>query len=117
MDDMAAQVDAHVQLMFRMAREQFGPVISGYWVHEQPGCPGCGGEIGAVEIDGKPAVSLNAYFFRPRGLIIGYLLCGSCAETIHLSASKMPGRQTALHATIERHLEAAYRAYLGKMTA
>ena len=70
-------------------------------------CPACGGEVDTVRTGGKTGISLNAYFYRPRGVLIGYLLCGRCADIIHRSAARMPGRQIVLHksAHVEGNLE------------
>lgn len=110
MDRMAAYVDAQVEAMFRMAQAQYGPLIAGHWMYDGSGCPACGGAVDEVRMGGKVGISMNYYFYRPRGVLIVYFLCGRCAETIHRSAKRIWGRKLALHAAIERNLEEAYHA-------
>ncbi|MCB0062138.1 MAG: nucleotidyltransferase domain-containing protein, partial [Caldilineaceae bacterium] len=61
---------------------------------------------------GQDALSLNAFIYRARGVLIGYFLCGQCAAKIHEAAAINPGKQIPLHTVIERNLVQAYRRHL-----
>lgn len=56
---------------------------------------------------GQRALSLNAFIYRERGILIGYTLCSRCAKQV-LQATK----QTPLHTTIEANLIKAYLQHL-----
>jgi hypothetical protein len=104
-DDMLAQ-------MFAQARAQFGSAIKGYWFYEPDPCPGCGQAVDAVKVKGQDALSLNGFIYRERGILIGYVLCGRCAKQIFQAAKVNPGKQIALHTTIETNLIKAYLQHL-----
>ncbi len=103
------QIDELMSAFFAQARAQFGTVVKSYWFYPGDLCPGCSQPTdGTMKFKGKEALSLNAYIFRQRGVLIGYLLCDNCAKTIHTAAQKNPYRQTPLHTQIEQFLSAAY---------
>jgi len=62
-------------------------------------------------------LSMNAFIFRERGVLIGYLLCSRCAKYIFRESKRNPFKQTPLHAEIEKNLKEAYLKYLGKLNA
>lgn len=103
--------------MFQQAKAQFGNAIKSYWFNDSDACPGCGREIDALKIEGQEALSLNAFIYRERGLLIGYFLCSRCAEKIFQDAKRNPFTQTSLHAAIETNLIKAYQKYLCSLDA
>ena len=103
--------------LFSQARMQFGDAIQGYWFHESQRCPGCTRSVDAGKQGRSQLVSLNAFIYRERGVLIGYLLCGRCAHKIMRAAQKRPGVQTSLHGQIERTLIRAYQQHVNAMDA
>ena len=106
------EIDAAMAQMFLQAHAQFGDAVKGFWFYEDDPCPGCGREIDAAKVKGQRGLSLNAFIYRERGILIGYFLCGRCAEKIFRAAERKPGKQTPLHAKIEENLVKAYRRHL-----
>jgi hypothetical protein len=96
--------------LFAQAQAQWGPFIKGYWLYEVDPCLGCGGVVDAMKYKGQDAMSLNAFIYRERGILIGYLLCSHCAKQV-MQASKT-GKQIPLHTTIEGNLIKAYLQHL-----
>ncbi len=95
--------------MYAQAKAQFGPAIQSFWFYNDDSCPAClKRPIDLVKLKGSAALAINAFIYRERGVLIGYLLCSVCAKHIFKEAKKNPYRQTPLHADIERHLIAAY---------
>lgn len=109
--------DALLAQMFLQAEAQFGDAVKSYWFYDGDNCPSCGLPIDTLEIEGKEALSLNAFIYRERGVLIGYLLCGRCAEKIFRDAQINPYRETAIHAAIESNLIKGYKRYLRSMDA
>ncbi|WP_423224351.1 hypothetical protein [Candidatus Amarolinea aalborgensis] len=110
---------AHAALakMFAIAKAQFGSAVKSQWFYVGDGCPGCGRAVGAVKYKGEDTLSLNAFIYRPRGVLIGYLLCERCARQMLAAGQRKPAVQTPLHATIEQTLIQAYQRYLGSLDA
>jgi hypothetical protein len=112
----ANQAEELLGKFFAQAKLQFGDAIKSYWFYDGDLCPACNRRpIGAIKFKGKDALSLNAFIYRQRGVLIGYLLCETCAGQIFRDAKKNPYTQTPLHAEIERNLIAAYLAHPGKL--
>ena len=111
------QPDAMLALLFRQAKAQFGDAVKGFWFYDGDPCPGCGFSVDTMKYKGKEALSLNAFIYRPRGVLIGYVLCGLCAQQIFQAAERNPGVQIPLHAVIERNLTRAYQRYLASQDA
>ena len=103
--------------MFAQLHAQMGHALKGYWFYESERCPSCGRKAGPMRYQGKDALSINAYIYQRRGILIGYLLCGRCANAIHQAAKRRPGQQTAEHDDIEHSLNIAYEAHLRRMDA
>jgi hypothetical protein len=104
--------------LFSKAKAQFGDAIKSFWFYEGDLCPAClARPIGMVKIIGENALAINAFIYRPRGVLIGYLLCETCANFIFKEAEKSPYKQTPLHADIERNLTAAYHKHLASLDA
>ncbi len=112
------QIDELMGAFFAQARAQFGPAVKTYWFYAGDFCPGCSRPTdGMMKFKGKNALSLNAYIYRERGVLIGYLLCKTCARTIHTAAQTNPYRQIPLHTQIEQFLAAAYLHHIRKEQA
>jgi len=111
------QAEAMMAQLFAQARRQFGKAVKSYWMYDGDPCPGCGFPVDVMEYKGQDALSLNAFIYRPRGVLIGYLLCGCCAQRIFQAAEKNPGVQTPLHSVIEQNLTKAYQRYLASLDA
>jgi hypothetical protein len=109
-EEMLAQV-------FALARRRYGNAIKGYWFYDGNTCPGCGGHAGIIKVKGKDAMSLNAFIHRKPGVLIGYLLCGSCARQIFQAAQRNPCVEGPLHARIEQTLIEAYQQHLSSLNA
>ncbi len=116
-DEYNDYVEELLAQMFGQAKARFGPAVKSYWFNDSDLCPGCRGEIDAVKIRGQEALSLNAFIYRERGVLIGYFLCGRCAKKIFQESQRNPYKQTALHATIETNLIKAYKRHLRSMPA
>ena len=108
----AKAIDDTLAAMFEQAQMQFGDAIKSYWFYEPDPCPGCGGEIGAVHYKGRRNLSLNAFIYRKRGVLIGYFLCAKCAVQLFQAAEKNPGKQIPLHSKIEEALIKGYLKHL-----
>jgi hypothetical protein len=109
--------DAMLAQLFTQTKAQFGNAVKGFWFYDGDPCPACGFPIDTLKYKGEDTLSLNAFIYRPRGVLIGYLLCGLCAQQILQAAQRNPGVQTPLHAVIEQNLIKAYQRYLASQDA
>jgi hypothetical protein len=117
-DERQAYAHEALKKMFKQAKVQFGDEARGFWFYEDELCPGClESPIDAMKFKGEDALSLNAFIYRERGILIGYFLCGLCAAYIFEHAERHPGVQTPLHGKIERNLIAAYHKHLSSLDA
>lgn len=117
-DNSKTAAEQMLGLMFKQAKTQFGNAVKSFWFYEGDLCPGClARPIGVVKIKGRDGLPINAFMYRPRGVLIGYFLCGTCADFIFREAEKNPFKQTPLHADIERNLIAAYHRHLSSLDA
>ncbi len=104
--------------LFAQAKAQFGNAVQSFWFYDGDLCPACNQRpVGAIKFKGKDALSMNAFIYRQRGVLIGYLLCETCAKRIFRDAQQHPYTQTAVHAEIERNLISAYLSSIGKLDA
>jgi hypothetical protein len=110
LEALMAQLSSH-------ARMQFGNAIKGHWFHESQRCPGCRRPVDAGQDGGTQTLTLNAFIYRERGVLIGYLLCTRCAHKIKRVAQKRPGIQMPLHGQIERTLTQAFQEHISSMDA
>ncbi|MDO8755480.1 MAG: hypothetical protein Q7J80_16405 [Anaerolineales bacterium] len=116
--DPKTAADELMKAMFEHGKAQFGSAVKSFWFYDGDLCPACfQREIGLVKFKGKDALAINAFIYRERGVLIGYLLCGTCAEYIHAEAKKNPYKQTPMHADIETNLIAAYHKHLMSLNA
>jgi hypothetical protein len=111
------QIEQAMIQMFAQMRTRFGRAVKGHWFYDSEACPGCGRKVSPMRHKGKDALSLNAYIYRKRGILIGYILCGRCATEIHRAARRNPGVQIAVHDIIETTLGNAYEAHMNRMDA
>jgi hypothetical protein len=107
------EINELLEQLFRQAQMQFGNAIKSRWFYDRDGCPGCGNEINLVKWKKKKALSLNAFIYREHGVLIGYLLCGKCANYIFQESKTNPYGQTDLHTEIEKNLKQAFVRHLG----
>lgn len=97
-----------------MMKAQFGTAVKAYWFYDGDLCPCClSHPVGEITYNNKKALSINAFMYRERGVLIAYLLCGQCAEQILAKPSKEP---TDMHKAIEDNLVSAYLRYLNSLT-
>jgi len=117
-DDTKTEADKLLNILFTQAKAQFGDTVKSFWFYDGELCPSClQHPIGVVKFKGKDALALNAFIYRPRGVLIGYFLCEACVSFIFKEAQKNPYKQTALHADIERNLTTAYHKHLASLDA
>lgn len=109
--------DEALTFLFAQAHAQFGNAVKGYWFYESESCPGCGHRVNHLRHKGKDALSLNAFIYRRRGILIGYLLCAQCVRAIMRAAQRQPGQQTERHAVIEDTLSRACEAHMNSLDA
>lgn len=103
--------------MFKQAKAQFGNAIKSYWFNDSDACPGYDRKIDTLKVKGQDAMSLNAFIYRERGVLIGCFLCSRCARKIFRDAKRNPFQQTSLHAAIDANLIKAYQKHLRSMDA
>jgi hypothetical protein len=116
--DVSKAADQLLNAMFKQAKAQFGDAVKSFWFYEGDLCPGClEHPIGVVKFEGKDALAINAFIYRPRGVLIGYFLCETCANFVFKEAQKNPYKQTPLHADIEQNLTTAYHRHLASLDA
>jgi len=112
---MPNEKDNFIEELIDAMSKQFGDAVKGVWVYAEDLCPACHvNDISEFYVKGQRAVSINAFMYRVKGVMIAYLLCGDCAEQIHAST---PYKKTSLHANIETTLIQAYERYLASMDA
>ena len=117
-DSTKASVDKILSAMLVQAKKQFGNAVKSFWVYEGDLCPGCMARpIGVIKMKGENALAINAFIYRPHGVLIGYFLCQTCATYIFDEAQKHPYKQTPLHTDIEQNLITAYHKYLASLDA
>jgi hypothetical protein len=102
------RLNAALAKLFAQAQMQFGKAIKTYRFHDEETCPGCGRKVDLMQVKGENALSLNAFIYRERGVLIGYLLCSRCAKQVFRDNKRHPGQETSLHSTIEQNLVKAY---------
>ena len=67
--------------LYAQAKTQFGDAIQSYWFYSGDRCPACSQRsVGVIKFNDKNALSMNAFIYRARGVLIGYLLCETCAD-------------------------------------
>lgn len=107
-----------LEMMYLQGKAQFGDAMKSFWVYDGDLCPGClARPVDKMKFKGKDALSINGFMYRPRGVLIGYFLCDTCANYIFEETAKHPYKQTPLHADIERNLAEAYHRHLSMLDA
>jgi hypothetical protein len=46
--------------------------------------------LGVIKMKGENALAINGFMYRSRGVLIGYLLCQTCATYLFDEAQKNP---------------------------
>ena len=104
-----------IEMMMTYGQAHFGAAVRAYWVYADDLCPGCRKRlVEAMKYKGKEGLAVNIFMYRERGVLIGYLLCGQCANGIYEAT---PRSDDELHQNIERNLIAAYHGYLASLNA
>jgi hypothetical protein len=92
--------------ILEMMKAQFGDAAKVCWVYDGDLCPCCmKRQADLMKYDGKDALSINAFMYRERGVLIAYILCGQCAMDIIELSKNGP---TPMHKSIETNLINAY---------
>ena len=100
--------------IIEMMKAQFGNAVKAYWFYDGDLCPCClSRPIDEMMFEGEKALSINAFMYRERGVLIAYLLCGKCAEKL---VALSPTKPTPMHKTIEENLISAYLSYVNSLT-
>jgi hypothetical protein len=93
-----------------MMKAHFGNAVKAYWFYDGDTCPCClCNPIDEMVIEGVRALSVNAFMYRERGVLIAYLLCGECAQKL---MAQKPNEPTSMHKDIEKNLVTAYLQYV-----
>ncbi len=117
-DEDQAMYDELLDRFFAQAKAQFGDAVKALWFYDRDFCPGCMvSPIDIIRFKGENALALNGFIYRPRGVLIGYFLCETCANFIFEEAQKNPYKQTSLHTEIEQNLTTAYHEHLMSLDA
>ena len=118
-DNIKAEADKLLNTLYAQAKAQFGEAVKSYWFYAEEYCPGCQMRpIGVIKMKGENAVSMNAFIYRARSVLIGYFLCEVCANFIFKEVEKNPHiKSTPLHADIETNLIGAYHKHLSSLDA
>lgn len=117
-NESRSEAEKILELMYMQGKAQFGDAVKSFWFYDGDFCPGClARPIGVIKMKGEDALAINAFIYRPRGVLIGYFLCEVCANYIFREAGKNPYKQTPLHADIERNLADAYLRDLSLLDA
>ena len=96
-----------------MMKAQFGRAVKAYWFYDGDLCPCClSRPIDEMVYNDQRALSINAFMYRERGVLIAYLLCGQCAQKLMAQASKEP---TSMHKAIENNLVSAYLYHVNSL--
>jgi len=112
---MAKKDEGFAESIINMMKAQFGSAVKAYWFYDGDLCPCClVHPISELIYKGQKALSINAFMYRERGVMIGYLLCGHCGQQIMEQSKNGP---TSLHEAIEKNLTAAYLGYLNSLDA
>ncbi len=112
---MSKKNEGFAESVIDLMRAQFGDAVRAYWWYDGDLCPCCLTQpVGEMMYNGKKALSVNAFMYRERGVLIAYLLCGHCGQQIMAQSKNGP---TSLHPAIEKNLTAAYLHYLNSLDA
>ena len=110
---MCNEKEDYFETILDTMKAQFGNSVKNYWVYDGDLCPCClTRSIGVMMHNGKEALSINAFMYRERGVLIAYMLCGQCAQGVIAEAKHGP---TVLHDSIEKNLTNAYLRYMNSL--
>jgi hypothetical protein len=107
-EEDARQFAQKIELLLIEMGRRWGKLVKSHWFYDAESCPGCGFPIDSIDHEKGPQVSINAFIYRPEGVLIGYFLCSICAGRIFEAAQEHPYVQTPLHGVIEQNLTRAY---------
>ncbi|MBI5035398.1 MAG: hypothetical protein HZB51_33140 [Chloroflexi bacterium] len=106
-------IQAAMEKMLTVCQAQYGNAIKTYWFYAEEICPCCTKRQTLLfKHKNENAVSLNAFMYRERGVLIGYTLCGLCISELLKTSKK---RQTLMHENIEMNLIAAYQKHMSHL--
>lgn len=112
---MDSERDDFFEGILDMMKAHFGNAARAFWVYDGDLCPCCRTrKIDIMDYQGKKALSINAFMYRDMGVLIGYMLCGRCANSIMAQCKNGP---TSMHSSIEDNLTDAYLCYLNSQDA
>lgn len=116
--DEQAYFEGMLAMLWTQARKQFGSAVKSYWFYDGAACPGCLRSVDTLKVKGQDALSFNAFMYRRRGILIGYLLCARCAQRIFRAMQRQgQPKESPLHAVIEQRLIEGYERYLRSLDA
>lgn len=111
---MPREKQSSAEDILNMMKAQFGNAARAYWFYEDDLCPCClSRPVGEMMYNNQKALSINAFMYRKRGVLIAYMLCGQCAQEI---MSQSPKEPTSMHKAIEDNLVSAYLRYMNSLT-
>ena len=112
---MSKSKENSIESIMRAMRAQYGEAAKSYWVYAEELCPCC--QVNSIdnffEKDVR-LVSINAFMYREKSVLISYFLCGDCAKKIH---ALIVYQRSPLHVAIETTLIKAYKQYLTTLQA
>jgi len=112
---MLTQKEETLNSILNTMKAQFGSAVKYFWVYDGDLCPCCfTNEIDELTYSGHKSISINAFMYRERGVLIAYLMCGECAKEIIAKSKDGP---TKKHQSIEKNLIEAYHNYLNSLDA
>ena len=105
----------------KLMKDQFGHVAKSFWFYDGDLCPCClANPIDEMIYQGKKAVSINGFMYRGKGVLIGYPLCGKCANEIMVKCRDKRAQaagKTDMHDGIEHNLISAYQRFISSLNA
>jgi len=101
---MDSKLKVLLDQVYAQSKIQFGEAVESSWLYAKKNCPGCGKGVSHKSRPGK-TLSINAFLYRPQGVLIGYILCKKCGTKVCRTT-----RKALLHTTIEHSLSNAYLA-------
>jgi len=118
---MSSKKDDIIETYLNMMKAQFGHAVKSFWFYDGDLCPCCAtNPIDEMLYRGKRAVSLNGFMYRAKGVLIGYVLCGDCANAVMKKCRERQAQidgTTSLHQTIEQNLILAYNRHISSLDA
>jgi hypothetical protein len=114
-DEETARFAHKIELLLIEMGRRWGDLVKSHWFNDSENCPGCGFPVDTPEFEKERLLSINAFIYRPQGVLIGYFLCSICAGRIFDAAREHPNTQTPLHGVIEQNLTTAYLRFSSQL--